>query len=143
MNASSYLFKLPSMMLSEYHQLGSCSKTILIFLLLVVLSAVRIIIIVIFVPIDMSSFSPTILRGGSYWLQAVGVLATAPRVIGAMSKKLTVGMSLSAASSFKDLFPQSVNVHFFFVIVAIVVDPSFFLVSLIVQIPLSATISTT
>jgi len=25
MNASSYLFKLPPMMLSEYHQLGSCS----------------------------------------------------------------------------------------------------------------------
>ena len=95
----------------------------------------------------MPSFSPMYRRGGGSgdWLQAVGVLTTAPpRVVGgAMSLKFTVGMSLSAGGgSFEDLLPQSVNVHnLIFIIVAIMVDPSFFLVSLIVQIPLSATIA--
>jgi hypothetical protein len=85
MNASSYLFKLPPMMLSEYHQLGSCSETIHFFLLLVVLCPVRIVVFfVIFFPIDVPSPSPLVRRGGCNWLQAVGVLGIATRVVGAM-----------------------------------------------------------
>jgi hypothetical protein len=61
MNASRYLFKLPPMMLSEYHKLGSCSETIHFFLLLVVLCPVRIVVLfVIFLPIDVPSSSPLV-----------------------------------------------------------------------------------
>jgi hypothetical protein len=69
MNASRYLFKLPPMMLSEYHKLGSCSETIHFFLLLVVLCPVRIVVLfVIFFPIDVPSSSPLVRRGGGDWL---------------------------------------------------------------------------
>jgi hypothetical protein len=61
MDTSSYLFKLPPMMLSEYHQLGSRSETIHFFLLLVVLCPIRIVILfVIFLPIDVPSPSPLV-----------------------------------------------------------------------------------